>query len=92
MVFLLWVASLGDTWIFQKKINLKQAMIEFIVISCALIGMAWLAGYFAISGDSASAWGYGQFNFNILSIFYPRGWSHFNLIKGSRVSTICYMS
>jgi len=82
MVFLLWAASLGDTWIFQKKINLKQAMIEFIVISCALICIAWVAGYFAISGDSASEWGYGQFNFNILSIFYSRGWSHFNLIKG----------
>ena len=81
MVFILWIASIADCTISQKLISLKISFCEFLTIIFFVFLCAWQAGYFAISSGSASEWGYGQFNFNLLSIFYPRGWSQFSLIK-----------
>ena len=81
MVLILWAANFLDSFLIQKNIKIKTALNELILIVIFLGLTAWQAGYFLISGGSASEWGYGQFNFNLLSIFYSRGWSNLVLIK-----------
>jgi hypothetical protein len=75
MVGALWLASLLDAFISQKKISFKQALKEFIVTSVAVLGIAWQAGYFMIRGSAGSEWGYGFFKLNLLGPINPDGWS-----------------
>ena len=81
MVFILWVANFSDLFLIEKKLNFYRLVKELFVIAIFFTLTVWQSGYFLISGGSASEWGYGQFNFNLLSIFYSRGWSNLVLIK-----------
>lgn len=74
MVAILWLANLCDL-LKIGKIKIKNTLIEIGAFAFVIFVFLFQSGYFVISNSSASEWGYGQFNLNLLSFFTPRDWS-----------------
>lgn len=75
MIFVLWIADLGDRTFSQKSLGSKNAFKSFLITLLCIAFCAWQLGYFAVKAPSL--FGYGFFKANVLSIFNPNGWSYF---------------
>ena len=76
MVLCLWLASLFDQFFIQKNINVIKFFKELGTVFFCIFITAWLAGYFAVTGKSIEAIGYGISQVNLLALFDPMGWSY----------------
>ena len=85
MVMALWIADLLDRSPFGNKSDQTKTQEstqltwfaigkELFIVLLLLLGAMWQAGYF-ISVSTSGA-GYGLHRTNVLSMFYPQGWSY----------------
>lgn len=80
MVGALWIASILDRSTSFKRLQIIKLILEFCLIICLLALISWQVGYWAVSTQSASASGYGDFQLNLLSPISPMGWSQFTFM------------
>ena len=76
MVFAIWLGYQVDVWRL-RKVKLAQQLLWFAITLGFLLVCAYEYGYFAIATGASSDAGYGAFQFNLLSMFNPEGWSIF---------------
>lgn len=76
MVFSLWFAWVCDR-IIARQIHFKQVAIQLLLISGAIALCLWQTGYFVNSGTPIQAEGFGQYKFNVLSLFDAGRFSYF---------------
>lgn len=81
MVCGIWFASLLDRMLVKKTITLKTFVLELCGSVVLLVTVGWLAGYFMIAFASTGGGGFGDLGMNGLSIFYSKGWSHFQILS-----------
>jgi hypothetical protein len=73
----LWVADL----VIKFPNNLKRRRrilycIKALSITIGISIFAWILGYFHFSGNTVQGGGYGEFKFNLLSLFDSNNWSY----------------
>jgi hypothetical protein len=79
MILALWLANLFDRWCSESNYSCKNFSFDFITSFAALLIAMYLGGYFTIPLASTASRDLGQFGDypnNLLSFFYPNGWSY----------------
>jgi hypothetical protein len=76
IVIAFWLADGLRRYQTLKTISIQAWLLECGLGFVALLGCAYLAGYFIISGGSMAGAGFTEGGFNILSFFNSDGWSY----------------
>lgn len=76
IVIAFWLADGLRRYHTLRAISIKAWLLECSIGFLALLGCAYLAGYFAISGGSMAGAGFTEGGFNMLSFFNSEGWSY----------------
>ena len=76
MLLVLWVADLLNRAFVKKTSTPKFILTEVSITMVILTLTLWQAGFFAVSGVSGAARGFGDFRTNILALFNSRDWSY----------------
>jgi hypothetical protein len=76
IVIAFWLADGLRRYHTLHVISAQAWLLECSLGFLALLGCAYLAGYFVISGGSMAGAGYTEGGFNILSFFNSNGWSY----------------
>lgn len=79
MILALWLANLFDRWGSESNYSVKTFSFDIFASLAALLIAMYLGGYFTIPLASTTSRDLGQFGDypnNLLSFFYPNGWSY----------------
>ncbi|MDD0967459.1 MULTISPECIES: DUF6311 domain-containing protein [Pseudomonas] len=75
MVALIWLADLAARC-FKRKLTVRKATVELVVLFALVSLCCWQAGYFSVSGADAASDGFGLYRANILTLFSANAWSY----------------
>ena len=76
VAILFFANSLNQLYVLRNR-KLSSVLLEYAILVLVIAVVMWQCGYFVLSPSAKMEGGYGLFQFNLWSMFNPRGWSYF---------------